>query len=88
MQHGETVIGEAEPDRNYSGILDEHLKLADITTSKLTVSNPVSPRPDYLFNYLIINKKKKEEACIRLRCHLRINYLFIRTELVSITHVY
>lgn len=51
MQHGETVIGEAEPDRNYSGILLEHLKLADITTSKLTVSNPFPPGT--------IEKKKK-----------------------------
>lgn len=51
MQHGETVIGEAEPDRNYSGILLEHLKLADITTSKLTVSNPFPPGT--------IKKKKK-----------------------------
>lgn len=62
MQHGETVIGEAEPDRNYSGILDEHLKLADITTSKLTVSNPVSPRPDFLFIYFIIIQKKKKRS--------------------------
>ncbi|GAA6095381.1 homeobox protein PKNOX1 isoform X1 [Tachysurus ichikawai] len=41
MQHGETVIGEAEPDRNYSGILHKHLKLADITTSG-TVYQPVT----------------------------------------------
>lgn len=52
MQHGETVIGEAEPDRNYSGILGEHLKLADITTSKLTVSNPFPPGPIYINIYL------------------------------------